>query len=83
MVIERPKQTPDFAPLDPLDWNTEDLILHLQQDVSMMREKLQLAILNHNTDKLLDDIQNFHGRVRSWLRLYAIVTKQEITPINM
>ncbi len=83
MVIERPKIIPDFAPLDPLDWNTDAIVSHLHKDVAAMKEKLENSLRNDESDKLLDDIQNFHGRVRSWLRLYSIVTQQEIEPINM
>lgn len=83
MVLDRPKQIPDFAPLDPLDWNTDAIAVHLHKDVAILKERLEDSMHANDTDKLLDDIQNFHGRVRSWLRLYAMVTKQEIEPINM
>ena len=73
----------DFAPLDPLDWTTEDIAVHLHRDVAILKERLEDSMRVNDTDKLLDDIQNFHGRVRSWLRLYSIVTKQELEPINM
>lgn len=83
MALEIPKNIPVLAPLDPPDWTTEDIAVHLHKDVAILKEKLEDSMRNNDTGKLLDDIQNFHGRVRSWLRLYSIVTKQEIEPINM
>lgn len=83
MAIKIPKSIPELAPLDPPDWTTEDIASHLHKDVATMEQKLRDAIYDKQTDALLDDIQNFHGRVRSWLRLYSIVTQQEIEPINM
>ena len=83
MAQENTKSIPDFAPLDPPDWTTEDIAVHLHRDVAILKEKLEDAMRGHDTDELLNDIQNFHGRVRSWLRLYSMVTKQELEPINM
>ncbi|MBR2694827.1 MAG: hypothetical protein IKE69_11515 [Thermoguttaceae bacterium] len=83
MTQENPNNIPGFAPLDPPDWTTEDIASHLHKDVAALKLTLENAIRTNDTDKLLDDIQNFHGRVRSWLRLYSMVTKQEIEPINM
>ena len=83
MVIAIPKNIPELAPLDPPDWTTEDIAVHLHKDVAILKEKLEDSMRDNETNKLLDDIQNFHGRVRSWLRLYSIVTQQEIEPINM
>ena len=83
MTQERLKLIPDLAPLDPPDWTTDAIAVHLHKDVAILKERLEDSLRNNDTGKLLDDIQNFHGRVRSWLRLYSIVTQQEIEPINL
>ena len=83
MAQEKTKSIPGFAPLDPPDWTADDIAVHLLKDVAMLKERLEAALSCNGTDKLLNDIQNFHGRVRSWLRLYSMVTKQELEPINM
>lgn len=83
MATDIPEMYPTLSVLDPPDWTTEDIARHLRRDVVALDDTLLNAIRNNKTDKLLAYIENFHGRVRSWLRLYASVTQQKLSRINM
>ena len=61
------------ATLNSSDWTTEDVVSHLLQDTSQLKETLVDSIRNHDTDSLLLIIRCFHGKVRTWLDLYSEV----------
>lgn len=74
----REKRIPELGVLDPADWTTEEIARHICMDAHALYTRLDDAQRDRKTDSLLNDIQNYHGKIRSWLRLYGAVTKQEI-----
>ena len=61
--------------LDPMDWTPNDIARHLRQDAVAFKRAIDNAIDDDYTDTLLLEIQNFYGKVKTWLELYEVVTK--------
>lgn len=76
--IEHQRFTPVIGTLDPADWTTEEIASHVVSDARRLIDVLETAKHLHETDKILNDLQNYHGKIRSWLQLYGALTKQEI-----
>ena len=75
------EQIPEILMLDRLDWTAEDVLRHIKADVSVFNEDLVKALNGKSKTEETDNIQNFVGRMRSWLRLYAAVTNHEISTL--
>ena len=75
------QQVPEILVLDRLDWSAEDVLRHIKADVSMFSGDIDKALNGKSKTEETDNIQNFVGRMRSWLRLYAAVTNHEISTL--
>ena len=76
--MSRERHVPQLGTLDPADWTTEEIARHVCMDAHAICTKMDDAQRDHKTDTLLTDLQNYYGKIRSWLQLYSAVTKQEI-----
>lgn len=72
------KYMPITGAFDPADWTTGEIARHICVDAHALITKLSDAQTDRETDNLLNDIQDFTGKMRSWLQLYGAVVKQEI-----
>ena len=75
------EQIPEILMLDRLDWTAEDVLRHIKADVSVFNDDIVKALNGKSKTEETDNIQNFVGRMRSWLRLYAAVTNHEISTL--
>ena len=75
------EQIPEILMLDRLDWTAEDVLRHIKADVSVFNEDIVKALNGKSKTEETDNIQNFVGRMRSWLRLYAAVTGNVISTL--